>query len=78
MSNAISPAQCRAARELLGWTREHLSEVSGIPLRTLADFESANTKPRAITLTKLSEAFGQAGIAFVAVHGTVGGAVLIR
>jgi transcriptional regulator with XRE-family HTH domain len=75
---AISPAQCRAARALLDWTRERLSQESGVPLRTLADFESAATTPRAATLEKLAEAFRRAGVVFVSVPGSEGGAMLTR
>lgn len=78
LMDAITPEQCRAARALLDWTREQLSVASGVPVRTLADFETGATAPRAATRQKLAEAFGREGIAFVAVYGTAGGATLIR
>jgi transcriptional regulator with XRE-family HTH domain len=76
--NAISPAQCRAARALLNWSREQLAEMSGVPVRTLADFETGATTPRAATLQKLSEAFGREGIALISVNGSPAGVTLIR
>lgn len=78
--NAITPSQCRAARALLDWTRAQLAEASGIPERTLADFESATTKPRAATLSRMAHAFANAGVVFVQIPGaaTGGGAILIR
>lgn len=75
---AISPAQCRAARALLDCTREQLAEMSGVPVRTLADFETGATTPRAGTLRKLSEAFSREGIALISVNGAPAGVTLTR
>jgi transcriptional regulator with XRE-family HTH domain len=72
--DAITPSQCRAARELLEWTQKQLAEASDLPQRTLADFETGATKPRAITLRKLRETFTKAGIAFIQIEG--GGGVM--
>jgi transcriptional regulator with XRE-family HTH domain len=74
----ISPAQCRAARALLDWSREQLAEKSGVPIRTLNDFETGATAPRAATLDKLHASFGRAGIAFVDAHNDVGGVILLQ
>ncbi|MBX6373148.1 MAG: helix-turn-helix transcriptional regulator [Acetobacteraceae bacterium] len=68
-NDAISAAQCRAARALLGWSREKLAEISGVPLRTLADFELKNTAPRATTTGKLAAALRGAGVEFIAENG---------
>ena len=76
--DALSPSQCRAARALLDWTREQLSAASGVPERTLADFEAGATNPRAATLAKLEAAFGCAGVAFVTVQGATGGVILLN
>ena len=62
----LTPAQYRAARGLLGWTREQLAEASGVPARTIADFELANTKPRASTINGVAAALMQAGVALEA------------
>ena len=75
---AISSAQCRAARALLDCTREQLAEMSGVPVRTLADFETGATTPRAGTLRKLSEAFSREGIALISVNGEPAGVTLTR
>ena len=72
--DAITPSQCRAARELLEWTQKQLAEASDLPQRTLADFETGATKPRDATLRKLTKAFAKAGIAFVQIEG--GGGVI--
>jgi transcriptional regulator with XRE-family HTH domain len=76
--STISPEQCRAARSLLDWTREQLAAQSGVPMRTLADFEGSLTKPRAGTLARLSRAFAEAGVVFVAVPDTPGGVILVK
>jgi helix-turn-helix protein len=76
--NTISPEQCRAGRSLLNITREELGEVSGIPSRTLADFEGGLTAPRAGTLDKLSRAFADAGVVFVAVPDSPGGVIMLK
>lgn len=71
---AFSPAQCRAARALLGWSRERLSEASGVSMRALSDFELMTTTPRVETIEKLYTALSNAGIAFIPEDG--GGAGL--
>ena len=69
MKNAISPAQSRAARGLLNWSRDKLAEVGGVPARTVADFELGNTVPRASTTAKLVTALEAAGVIFVDENG---------
>ena len=36
---AVTPAQCRAARALLGMTQPELAKESGLGLSTIVDFE---------------------------------------
>ena len=64
-SGMISAAQIRAARALLDWTRQRLSEESGVPRSTIADYEAGRT---ASMLTanagKLEAAFQRAGVEF--------------
>lgn len=69
MKHAIMPAQSRAARGLLNWSREKLAEVGGVPSRTVADFELGNTTPRASTTAKLAAALEAAGVEFIAENG---------
>jgi transcriptional regulator with XRE-family HTH domain len=69
MKDAISPAQSRAARGLLNWSREKLAEEGGVPARTVADFELGNTTPRATTTAKLIAALEAAGIEFIPENG---------
>ncbi|MCI0753462.1 helix-turn-helix domain-containing protein [Teichococcus vastitatis] len=78
MNDAITPAQCRAGRALLNWSREALAEASGVPSRTLADFELRNTKPRATTTRRLVEALQAAGVLLLTGDGAQGVGVRLR
>lgn len=63
---AIIPAQVRGARGMLEWTREHLSTVSGVPIRTLTRLETGLVqRPHAKTLRAIREALTAAGIEFI-------------
>jgi len=63
--SAITPKQCKAARDLLGWTQANLSEKSEIGESTIADFERGVRTPFARTLRDLRIAFEEAGIEFI-------------
>ena len=69
MKYAITPPQSRAARGLLSWSRDQLAEASGVPPRTVADFELGNTAPRQTTVTKLQSALEAAGVIFIDQNG---------
>jgi transcriptional regulator with XRE-family HTH domain len=69
MKHAISPAQSRAARALVGMTREGLAGASGVPSRTVADFELGSTSPRAGTMDKIVVALESAGVEFIPENG---------
>ena len=60
----ISPAQCRAARALIDWSRESLADASRVGLRTLVDFERGARKPRDVTLDALRRALEAEGVEF--------------
>jgi transcriptional regulator with XRE-family HTH domain len=69
-SIVITAAQIRAARALLDWRRRDLSDASGVPHSTIADYETGRT---ASMLTenagKLVAAFDKQGVVFI---GTLG------
>ena len=69
MKDAITAAQSRAARGLVNWSREKLAEVGGVPVRTVADFELENTRPRPSTSTAIRSALEAAGVEFIAENG---------
>jgi hypothetical protein len=70
-SMAISPtvllaAQCRAARALIEWSPEQLSEASSVDLRTIVDFERRFRGPGEETRSRIRVALEQAGVVFIA------------
>jgi transcriptional regulator with XRE-family HTH domain len=65
----LTPAQLRAARELLKWSRERLAVRMGISCTTLARFENEGWYLKAFDASKAREAIEAAGIEFVAESG---------
>jgi transcriptional regulator with XRE-family HTH domain len=70
----IRADQCRAARALLGWSREELAKQCRVSNATLADFEAGKRTPYGRTLADIQKAFEDAGIQFIPENG--GGAGL--
>ncbi|MGI4794899.1 MAG: helix-turn-helix domain-containing protein [Janthinobacterium lividum] len=60
----INAAQIRAARGLLGWTRDQLVAASAVPKRTLVRFEDEDAEPRRATLAAIRTALEAAGVEF--------------
>jgi transcriptional regulator with XRE-family HTH domain len=60
----ITYQQCKAARDLLGWRQDDLSQKAGINKTTLADFERKIRNLKIETLEKIIDAFTKAGIRF--------------
>jgi transcriptional regulator with XRE-family HTH domain len=75
-NHAISPAQCRAARGLLDWSRDQLAEESRTAVRTILRFEAGEGETRATTLAAISTAFEAAGVQFT--NGDEPGVKLVR
>ncbi|HXW22027.1 MAG TPA: helix-turn-helix transcriptional regulator [Rhodomicrobium sp.] len=71
MSDKISlrPAQSRAARALVNWTRADLAEHSGVSAATLADFEAEKRTPYDRTLADIRSALEAAGVIFIDQNG---------
>src|SRR5262250_160192 len=61
----ISPAQLRAARALLGWTRAQLAQRCGVATRTLARLEQFSLRPQKRTLAAIVRAFHAGGLEFL-------------
>ena len=61
----ILPAQLRAARALVGWSREALAKASGVPAPTIRDFELEKTDPKQGTVQKWRRALEQVGVEFI-------------
>ena len=67
--SAICPEQVRAARALLDWSREQLSEACGVPLRTLHRLERGEGEPQRRTIDAIRAALEAAGIEFIEQNG---------
>lgn len=60
----ITPAQCKAARNLLNWNQQDLATNSRVSLATIGAFETGLRMPYKKTLEDIVEAFEQAGMEF--------------
>ena len=58
------PAQIRAARALLDWSRPDLARAAGVAVRTVAGLERGEHAPRAETVAALRSALEAAGVRF--------------
>jgi transcriptional regulator with XRE-family HTH domain len=65
----IDSAQCRAARALIGWSRNQLAEASTVALRTIVDFERGARDPRAGTRLEIQRALENEGVIFLFENG---------
>jgi transcriptional regulator with XRE-family HTH domain len=74
----ILPAQLRAARALLGWSREDLAERSGIGAGTIKDFEIEKSDPKQGTVHKWRRALEAAGVEFTDETETSGPGVRLK
>lgn len=75
----ITAAQIRAGRGLLDWSRKQLSDASGVPHSTIADYESGRTSSMlSENLRKIVEAFAKHGVAFVDADKTAGPGVRLK
>ena len=59
------PAQLRAARALIGWSREDLAGKSGVGAGTIKDFEINGSDPKQGTVQKWQRALEGAGVKFM-------------
>jgi transcriptional regulator with XRE-family HTH domain len=75
MPFSLLPAQCRAARALLGWSRERLAEAADVALRTVVDFEREARRPHEQTLSRLRGALETGGVVFIAEDSVAGAGV---
>ena len=63
----ITPAQCRAAREWLKWSRDRLAPPAGISIVRLARFEKGDGDLTDEELHRIARALGEAGTNFSSV-----------
>jgi transcriptional regulator with XRE-family HTH domain len=78
-NRAVLPAQIRAGRGLLDWSRTRLAKESGVSLRALVEIESGETaRPQIRTLNALTAALTAAGVEFIPANGGGPGVRLTR
>ncbi|HEY2067918.1 MAG TPA: helix-turn-helix transcriptional regulator [Rhizomicrobium sp.] len=63
--NAISPAQCRAARGLLDMKQDILAVAAQISKSVLVDFENGHRIPNRNNLAAIRRALEEAGVEFI-------------
>ena len=61
----LTPSQHRAARALVGWSREDLAKKSGVGSATVKDFELSGSDPKMGTVQKWRRALEAAGVHFI-------------
>jgi transcriptional regulator with XRE-family HTH domain len=61
----LTPAQLRAARALVGWSRERLGEEAGVAAETVKRFEFWGSNPKLGTVNKWRRALEAAGVDFI-------------
>ncbi len=60
----MTPAQCRAARALLGWSRAKLAAAANLDTTTVRDFEGQRRPSKPMTVNLVRRALEEAGIEF--------------
>lgn len=60
-----SPAQCRAARGLLGWTQQMLAQRASVARKTVVDFELGNRALHRRTRHEITAALRAANVDFI-------------
>ena len=67
--NILTAAQCRAARAMIDWSAERLSQASSVDLQTLRNFEARFRRLDERTLRRLRITLEAAGVMFVPENG---------
>lgn len=65
----ITGPQCRAARALIEWPRDHVAERAGVDAGALADFEAGIGDPGAEARDRLRRALEEGGAVFIDENG---------
>jgi transcriptional regulator with XRE-family HTH domain len=61
---SITPAECKAARKLLGWSQPKLAEMLFVDESAISAFERRERFPRALDRRELRGIFEAAGVEF--------------
>jgi hypothetical protein len=73
---ALTASQCRAARALIEWSQQKLSQSASIDLQTIADFERRFRSADETTRRRLRATLEAAGVTFIGENGGGAGARL--
>ena len=65
----LTPAQCRAARALIGWSQQDLAGNAGVGTVAIHQLESGTSQPRRSTLEVIKRALENAGVEFIDENG---------
>jgi transcriptional regulator with XRE-family HTH domain len=65
----LTPAQCRAARGLLGWSQQVLAKRARVGIVTVHQLEAGLSQPRNSTLEVIRQAFEAAAVEFIDENG---------
>lgn len=60
----MSPEQCKAARKLLGWSKERLALEAGSNVRTIRYFEAGDAALQSRTRIRIMQTLVKAGVEF--------------
>ncbi|NIZ13489.1 DNA-binding transcriptional regulator [Phaeobacter sp. HF9A] len=69
----MTPAQCRAARALIGMTQPQLAKAAGFGLSTIVDFEKERRVVSSTAQIRMMEALEGAGVEFIPENGAGAG-----
>lgn len=61
----VTPREVRAARALLGWTRQKLADKAIVSLNSVVRLEQGAVDPRASTIDAVERALRSSGIEFL-------------
>jgi transcriptional regulator with XRE-family HTH domain len=65
----MTPAQCRAARALIGMEQAQLASAASVARSTVVDFERGTRTPRDASLAAIRAALEAAGVEFIPENG---------
>jgi transcriptional regulator with XRE-family HTH domain len=65
----VTPAQCRAARGLIGWSQQDLARRARIGIVTVHQLEAGTSQPRRATLDVIRRAFEASGVELIDENG---------
>ena len=74
----ITTRQVRAARSLLGWTRQELADKAVVSLNAVARLEAGQVDSRMSTFAAVQKALEQGGVVFLSTDHDLGEGVRFR